>query len=199
MTLRNRFLITAALLCHLLLAPPLVTSQLLPEDGSSAKPQGEVSSEKSATAPATPCARAFAEESQSSNRLCHPAGREGVFTSCTARWKSITKLMFCGPMKLPSTLTPTKSPPADISPSMAVPTTITFAPRTAPTTLRWKPANFTMSSEPPGCATVPTAPFSLPPLPSHSPETGGETSAGSLPGLRGHNHHLRVAASELAI
>jgi LPS-assembly protein len=62
MTLRNRFLITAALLCHLLLIPPLVTSQLPAESGA-AKTHTGTSTEKSA-APATPCALAAAAQKE---------------------------------------------------------------------------------------------------------------------------------------
>ena len=69
MTLRNRFLITAALLCHLLLVPPLVTSQLLPSNSSSAT-HSSAGAEKSATAPTTPCARAFAESSNNRPTIC---------------------------------------------------------------------------------------------------------------------------------
>src|SRR5580658_241521 len=57
MTLRNRFLITAAVLCHLLLVAPLVTSQLPPANAAA-------SAEKSATAPTTPCALAAAEQKE---------------------------------------------------------------------------------------------------------------------------------------
>jgi LPS-assembly protein len=69
MTLRNRFLITAALLCHLLLVPPLVTSQLLPSNSSSATHSG-APAEKSATVPTTPCALAFAEQSNNHPTIC---------------------------------------------------------------------------------------------------------------------------------
>ncbi len=62
MTLRNRFLITAALLCHLLLIPPLVTSQL-PADPGTAKTHAGTSENKSA-APATPCALAAAAQKE---------------------------------------------------------------------------------------------------------------------------------------
>ena len=78
MTLRHRFLITAALLCHLLLAPPLVTSQLPPANGSSAKPRAEASSEKSVTAPTTPCGRAFAESNNRATVCAIEQEREGV-------------------------------------------------------------------------------------------------------------------------
>ncbi len=54
MTLRNRFLITAAVLCHLLLVPPLVTSQL--------PANAKASAEKSKPAPSTPCALAAAAQ-----------------------------------------------------------------------------------------------------------------------------------------
>ena len=69
MTLRNRFLITAALLCHLLLVLPLVTSQLLPSNSSSAT-HSSAPAEKSATVPTTPCARAFAESSNNRATIC---------------------------------------------------------------------------------------------------------------------------------
>jgi LPS-assembly protein len=69
MTLRNRFLITAALLCHLLLVPPLVTSQL-PPSNSSSPTHSSAPAEKSATVPTTPCARAFAESSNNRPTIC---------------------------------------------------------------------------------------------------------------------------------
>jgi LPS-assembly protein len=62
MTLRNRFLITAAVLCHLLLALPLVTSQLPPVDSAAAASRG-ASAEKAATTQ-TPCARAAAAQKE---------------------------------------------------------------------------------------------------------------------------------------
>ncbi|MGA8274137.1 MAG: putative LPS assembly protein LptD, partial [Candidatus Sulfotelmatobacter sp.] len=68
MTLRNRFLITALLLCHLLLVPPLVTSQLPPANSSAAPPAN--AAEKSAPAATTPCARAFAEQSSNQPTIC---------------------------------------------------------------------------------------------------------------------------------
>jgi LPS-assembly protein len=70
MTLRNRFLITAALLCHLLLALPLVTSQLPPAKGSSTNVPAGITTEKSANVPTTPCARAFAEQSGDRATVC---------------------------------------------------------------------------------------------------------------------------------
>jgi LPS-assembly protein len=74
MTLRNRFLITAAMLCHLLLVPPLVTSQLPPEhsspEQSSEFSQTNPPKEKTADAKTTPCGRAFAEESNNHPTLC---------------------------------------------------------------------------------------------------------------------------------
>jgi LPS-assembly protein len=63
MTLRNRFLITAAVLCHLVLGPPLVTSQLLP---AHAVPQAGAPAEKPVTAE-TPCAQAAAEQKDKGN------------------------------------------------------------------------------------------------------------------------------------
>jgi LPS-assembly protein len=64
MTLRNRFLITAAVLCHLLLVPPLVTSQLLPADAAPATARAAASPETSANAQATPCSRAAAAQKE---------------------------------------------------------------------------------------------------------------------------------------
>jgi len=79
MTLRNRFLITAAMLCHLLVAPPLVTSQLPPADTSSADAQSEESPKKTAASPTTPCGRAFAEEANNHPTVCAiEQEREGV-------------------------------------------------------------------------------------------------------------------------
>lgn len=69
MTLRHRFLIPAVFHCHLLLLTPLVTSQLPPADSSSAATSGGTS-EKPATATATPCARAFAEQSSNHPTIC---------------------------------------------------------------------------------------------------------------------------------
>jgi LPS-assembly protein len=63
MTLRNRFHITAALLCHLLLVPPLVTSQL-PADSASAAAHAATSAEKAATPTSTPCAAAAAAQKE---------------------------------------------------------------------------------------------------------------------------------------
>ncbi len=64
MTLRNRFLITAAVLCHLLLVPPIVTSQLPPVNAA-ATPHAEAPPEKPVTAQATPCALAAAAQKES--------------------------------------------------------------------------------------------------------------------------------------
>lgn len=69
MTLRNRFLITATLLCHLLLLPPLVTSQLPPENPAPAT-QNAAAAEKSPAASTTPCGRAFAEASNNHPTIC---------------------------------------------------------------------------------------------------------------------------------
>ena len=63
MTLRNRFLITAAVLCHLLLVPPLVTSQLPPADAGAAARAG-APADKSTAAAATPCALAAAAQKE---------------------------------------------------------------------------------------------------------------------------------------
>jgi LPS-assembly protein len=70
MTLRNRFLITAPLLCHLLLVPQLVTSQLPPANTSSTTSLPGAPAEKSTTAPTTPCGRAFAEQSNNRPTIC---------------------------------------------------------------------------------------------------------------------------------
>ena len=79
MTLRNRFLITAPLLCHLLLVPPLVTSQLPPANTSSTTSHPGTPAEESTTAPTTPCGRAFAEQSNNRPTICAiEQEREGV-------------------------------------------------------------------------------------------------------------------------
>jgi LPS-assembly protein len=64
MTLRNRFLITAAVLCHLLLALPLVTSQLPPGNAPAVTPRAGAREEKTATPPATACALAAAAQKE---------------------------------------------------------------------------------------------------------------------------------------
>ena len=78
MTLRNRFLITAAMVCHLLLALPLVTSQLPPADFPAAGPHAAALPEKSESAPATPCARAFEESNKRPTACAIEQEREGV-------------------------------------------------------------------------------------------------------------------------
>jgi LPS-assembly protein len=72
MTLRNRFLITAAMLCHLLLVPPLVTSQLPPANAGS-KSGAATPVRKSPATPATPCAQAAATQKEKG---------EDVYTIC---------------------------------------------------------------------------------------------------------------------
>jgi LPS-assembly protein len=62
MTLRNRFLITAVGLCHLLLVPPIVTSQLPPVEAGATR--AGAPAEKSVTAQATPCALAAAAQKE---------------------------------------------------------------------------------------------------------------------------------------
>jgi LPS-assembly protein len=77
MTLRNRFLITAAGLCHLLLVPPLVTSQLPPvnaavttgsgvreKSSSTQSSSTQTTSTQAKTAQATPCALAAAAQKE---------------------------------------------------------------------------------------------------------------------------------------
>jgi LPS-assembly protein len=66
MTLRNRFLITAAVLCHLLLASTLVTSQLPPADEAAGAPRTGPAEQKSASTE-TPCARAAAAQKETGN------------------------------------------------------------------------------------------------------------------------------------
>jgi LPS-assembly protein len=63
MILRNRFLITAPLLCHLLLIPPLVTSQLLPAS-SGPTADSNAQNRKPDTAQLTPCAAAAAAQKE---------------------------------------------------------------------------------------------------------------------------------------
>jgi LPS-assembly protein len=68
MSLRNRFLITAACLCHLLLALPLVTSQLRSEQVPAPRQQS-APAKPEATAP-TPCAAATKDETPDSHTIC---------------------------------------------------------------------------------------------------------------------------------
>ncbi len=71
MNLRNRFLITAAVLCHLVLVVPVVTSQLPPAGTAAGAPSTTVLPEK--TAPVqTPCALAAEEQKRSGdvNTIC---------------------------------------------------------------------------------------------------------------------------------
>src|SRR5712691_12964588 len=71
MTLRNRFVITAAVLCHLLLASTLVTSQLPPVNAAVEAPRPHSPSEESVTVQ-TPCARAAAAQRERGevNTIC---------------------------------------------------------------------------------------------------------------------------------
>ncbi len=71
MTLRNRFLITAAVLCHLLLVPPLVTSQLPPVNNDPGTHRAGAPAHEP-TAPATPCAVAAAAQRERGevNTIC---------------------------------------------------------------------------------------------------------------------------------
>jgi LPS-assembly protein len=77
MTLRKRFLITAAGLCHLLLVLPLVTSQLPPVKAAATAgagaPQEKSPASASTTAQATPCALAAAAQKERG---------ENVYTIC---------------------------------------------------------------------------------------------------------------------
>ncbi len=66
MTGRNRFLITAVVLCHLLVALPLVTSQLPPENPAGKKAQNQ-SPEKKPAVEETPCAKAAAAQKENGN------------------------------------------------------------------------------------------------------------------------------------
>src|SRR5216683_8168302 len=71
MTLRNRFLITAVVLCHLLLVPPLVTSQLPPVNNVPETPRASTLAQEPAI-PATPCALAAAAQRERGevNTIC---------------------------------------------------------------------------------------------------------------------------------
>jgi LPS-assembly protein len=69
MIVRNRILITAMVLCHLLLAPLLVTSQLPPQTSSAAS-QTNPAKANPMEEKTTPCGRAFAEQSNNHPTLC---------------------------------------------------------------------------------------------------------------------------------
>ncbi|HEV7520435.1 MAG TPA: hypothetical protein VGP89_04995, partial [Candidatus Angelobacter sp.] len=68
---RNRFLITAAVLCHLLLVPPLVTSQLPPENQEPAPSASNAAAEKSPKKE-SPCELAAAAQKENGevNTIC---------------------------------------------------------------------------------------------------------------------------------
>ncbi|HEY6764535.1 MAG TPA: LPS assembly protein LptD [Candidatus Sulfotelmatobacter sp.] len=68
MNLRNRFLITAAMLCHLLLACPLVTSQLRSKNSPTLKEKDPP--KKEADSESTPCARQARAVDQDSPVIC---------------------------------------------------------------------------------------------------------------------------------
>jgi LPS-assembly protein len=70
MTLRKRFLITAAVLCHLLLVLPLVTSQLPPVNDAPVTPRAGTPADKSASAASTPCAAAAAAQKEDLPTIC---------------------------------------------------------------------------------------------------------------------------------
>jgi len=65
MTHRNRFLITAAVLCHLLLVPPLVTSQLRPSPNEPNTGKKDIAISES-----TPCSRQAQSADQDSPLIC---------------------------------------------------------------------------------------------------------------------------------
>src|SRR5579863_5754267 len=65
MTPRNRFLITAAFLCHLLLAPPLVTSQLRSAETSADAAQKAATPDSN-----TPCAKQAEAQPKNLPTIC---------------------------------------------------------------------------------------------------------------------------------
>ena len=68
MILRNRFLIMAAVLCHLLLAPVLVTSQLPPTNPDRKTRESKIKgSPENPTVQETPCAKAAEDQKESRN------------------------------------------------------------------------------------------------------------------------------------
>ncbi len=74
MTLRTKFLITALFLCHQLLAPALVTSQLLSKVSAQSavrsSPKTPQKAEKNASASSTPCAKQAATQESDSATVC---------------------------------------------------------------------------------------------------------------------------------
>ncbi len=58
------------MLCHLLLVPPLVTSQLPPAKTGASSEKSSASAEKSSTEPATPCAQAAASQKEDVPTIC---------------------------------------------------------------------------------------------------------------------------------
>jgi LPS-assembly protein len=70
MTLRNRLLITAAILCQLVLAPPIVTSQLPPVNSSSGSANASATERPEAAESACARAAAVQKESGEVNTIC---------------------------------------------------------------------------------------------------------------------------------
>jgi LPS-assembly protein len=58
------------MLCHLLLVPPLVTSQLPPAKSAGSSDKSNASTEKSPAAPASPCAQAAANQKEDVPTIC---------------------------------------------------------------------------------------------------------------------------------
>ena len=119
MSSRTRFLITATFVCHLLLAPPLVTSQLL---SPSACRSGLAQHAR------PPCTKKTSPSAPSSRRS------KARSTNCTATPRFTTEPTSCTPTK--SLTTPTPATPRRTVTwfSMAGPTMSTSRPAAAPTT-----------------------------------------------------------------
>src|SRR2546429_1683912 len=91
MTSRTRFLITAAFGCHLLLAPSLVTSQLLSSSQQSGLPENP------------PNSPSVVKEEEVTIRALQQE-KDGRFSSCMEMWRSATSTAFFQQMTLITTL-----------------------------------------------------------------------------------------------
>ena len=91
MTSRTRFLITAAFVCHLLVAPSLVTSQLLSAP------------EQSGLSQIPPNSPLVVKEEEVTIRALQQE-KDGRFSSCMEMWRSATSTAFFKQMTLITTL-----------------------------------------------------------------------------------------------
>jgi len=200
MTLRHRFLITAALLCHLLLAPPLVYQPVAACGCLFCQASWRSVVGKIGDCSGHTLRSRIRRTVQSSNRLCHPAGEEGVvyklhgaveiyyetyvLRADEATFNSDTnEVTASGHFALDGGPNDDHIRASHGTYNFALETG-KFYDVTGTTGMRYRANRPILTST--GSLRI------------HR-QAGGETHTRSLPGVRGHNHHLRVAASELAV